>query len=203
MPDMSKKLHDFSMKRLLPLGIIFSSCLLILACENSQKDIDVWVKEREARETAIGVESYLSQEGKVKARLISTLMYRSLRDTQYLEFPNDLHVDFYDDSTEIETWLDAKYGKYYEALDKVYLRDSVVIITRNQDTLRCHYLWWDQNKGIFYTDSVATYRSPGNDIVGGLGMEATQDLKTVTFKHPIATLETNSGGFVEEPQPQE
>ena len=31
-------------------------------------------------------------------------------------FPNTLHVDFYNDSTKIETWLDSKYGKYFEKL---------------------------------------------------------------------------------------
>lgn len=195
-------LFQRKMTRIVLPAIFFTAIMLLMSCENSQKDIDVWLKERETRETAKGVESYLSQEGKLKAKLTAPLMYRSVRDTQYLEFPESLHVDFYDDSTKIETWLDAKYGKYFETLDKVYLRDSVVIITRNLDTLRCHYLWWDQNKGIFYTDSVATYRSPGNDIAGGLGMEATQDLKTVTFKQPIAVLEVNSGGFAEQPNPQ-
>ena len=176
--------------------------MLLAACENSQEDIDRFTQERETREIARGVESYLSQDGSLKARLVSPLMYRSLRDTQYLEFPTSLHVDFYNDSAQVETWLDSKYGKYFETLDKVYLRDSVVIITVNQDTLRCHYLWWDQNRGLFYTDSIATYRSPGQDITGGVGMEATQDLKTITFKKPIAVLEVNEGGFAEHQPPE-
>ena len=147
------------------------------------------------QEEATGIVGYLSQVGKMKAKLTAPLMLRVMADTQYVEFPRSLHVDFYDDSTKIETWLDSKYGKYFENYNKVYLRDSVVVITLKGDTLRCHDLWWDQNKGIFFTDSVASYRSPGNDITGGKGMEATQDLKTVKFKYPLGTVKISESGF--------
>jgi LPS export ABC transporter protein LptC len=172
-------------------------CCFFAGCENTQEEIDRWTKNKVMQEEATNIESYISQEGKMKAKLKAPLMYRVMADTQYVEFPNSLHVDFYDDSTKIETFLDSKYGKYFESLNKVYLKDSVIVITLKGDTLRCHDLWWDQNKEMFYTDSVATYRSPGNDITGGKGMEATQDLKTVKFKIPIGTVQINNSGFAE------
>jgi len=173
------------------------SCLFLLGCENKQAEIDVWFKEKVMREEAIDIESFISSEGKMKAKLTAPLMYRVMADTQYVEFPRTLHVDFYNDSTIIETRLDSKYGKYLENYNKVYLRDSVIVITVQGDTLRCHDLWWDQNKEMFYTDSVATYRSPGNDITGGKGMEATQDLKIVKFKYPLGTVKIADSGFPE------
>ena len=176
---------------------LFMSCCFFSSCENSPGDIAVWTKNKVMQEEAISIESYISQEGKMKAKLTAPLMLRVMADTQYVEFPRSLHVDFYDDSTKIETFLDSKYGKYFENLNKVYLRDSVVVITLKGDTLRCHDLWWDQNKEMFYTDSIATYRNPGNDITGGKGMEATQDLKTVKFKVPIGTVKINESGFAE------
>ena len=176
---------------------LFMSCCFVSSCENTQEEIDALTRTKVMQEEAINVESYLSQDGKMKAKLKAPLLLRVMADTQYVEFPRSLHVDFYDDSTKIETWLDSKYGKYFENYNKVYLRDSVVVITLKGDTLRCHDLWWDQNKGLFYTDSVATYRSPGNDITGGKGMEATQDLKTVKFKYPLGTVQINENGFPE------
>jgi hypothetical protein len=131
----------------------------------------------------------------MKAKLVAPLMYRVLADTLYVEFPHSLHVDFYDDSTKVESWVDAKYGKYFESLNKVYLRDSVVVISRNSDTLWCHDLWWDQNTQKFYTDNVAIYHSPANQVIGDKGMEATQDLKTVTFKYPNASMNMSDAGF--------
>ena len=176
---------------------LLTSCYFVCSCENTQEEIDALTKTKVMQEEATGILGYLSQDGKMKANLTAPLMLRVMADTQYVEFPRSLHVDFYDDSTKIETWLDSKYGKYFENYNKVYLRDSVVVITIKGDTLRCHNLWWDQNKGIFFTDSVATYRSPGNDITGGKGMEATQDLKTVKFKFPLGTVQINESGFPE------
>lgn len=176
---------------------LIMSCCFFSSCENTQEEIDKWTKNKVMQEEAISIESYISQEGKMKAKLKAPLMFRVMADTQYVEFPRSLHVDFYDDSTKIETYLDSKYGKYFENLNKVYLKDSVIVITLKGDTLRCHDLWWDQNKEMFYTDSIATYRSPGNDITGGKGMEATQDLKTVKFKVPLGTVRISESGFAE------
>ena len=173
------------------------SCCFFSSCENTQEEIDKWTKNKVMQEEAISIESYISQEGKMKAKLKAPLMLRVMADTLYVEFPRSLHVDFYNDSTKIETFLDSKYGKYFENLNKVYLRDSVVVITLKGDTLRCHDLWWDQNKEMFYTDSIATYRNPGNDIRGGKGMEATQDLKTVKFKEPLGTVQISESGFAQ------
>jgi len=173
------------------------SCCFVCGCENDERAIEEWTKDKKMVEEAIKVESYLSQEGKMKAKLVAPLMLRVLSDTVYVEFPRSLHVDFYNDSTRIESWLDARYGKYFETQNKVYLRDSVVVISVKGDTLRCRDLWWDQNRELFYTDSVATYRSPGNDITGGRGMEATQDFKSVTFKYPLGTVKIAGSGFAE------
>jgi LPS export ABC transporter protein LptC len=175
------------------------SCFFISACENSQKDIDAWTKNKDLKEEAIQVEALMSQGGNMKAKLKAPLMYRVTAtrsiDTSYLEFPKALHVDFYDDSARIETRLDCLYGKYFESLDKVYLRDSVVVITVKGDTLRSPDLWWDQNKGIFYTDKFAQYHAKDQQLVGNKGLIATQDLKTVTFQSPEGVMNLSSTGF--------
>lgn len=170
-------------------------CFFVVGCENDEKEIHELTKDVNLSEEAKDIESYISQEGQAKARLTAPLMYRSSKDTQYVEFPQSLHVDFYNDSLVVETILDSKYGKYYETYNKVYLRDSVVVITMKGDTLKSPDLWWDQNKGIFYTDKYAEYRSKDQQVQGHKGLEATQDLKTVTFKDPTAVLDVHSNGL--------
>ncbi len=122
-------------------------------------------------------------------------MIRVADDTIYAEFPHSLHCDFYDSTTKIETWLDAKYGKYYENLNKVYLRDSVVVISLKGDTLKCQDLWWDQNTKLFFTDNYAEYLSPDKKLYPGKGLEATQDFTRVTFRYPTGILKAKEGGF--------
>ena len=119
----------------------------------------------------------------------SSIIFQGSNSSPYL------HCDFYDDSTQLETWLDSKYGIYYENLNKVYLRDSVVVITVKGDTLKSPDLWWDQGTKMFYTDKYATYHGVGKNIYGGKGMEATQDLKRIMFKETTGNLKVSENGF--------
>ncbi len=169
--------------------------LVFGACENKQKDIDTWTKDVTLKEEAINVESMLSQDGKLRATLKAPFMRRVFGDTVYAEFPKSLHCDFYDNNNVIESWLDCRYGKYFENLGKVYLRDSVLVITTKGDTLKAPDLWWDQNTKRFYTDKYATYHAPGKQLYGTVGLEATQDLTSIIFKKPVGTVKVNESGM--------
>ena len=65
-------------------------------------------------------------------------------DSSFMEFPNTLHVDFYNDSIKIESTLDAMYAKYLESQKKIFLKDSVMVINlQTGDTLKSQELWWE------------------------------------------------------------
>ena len=170
--------------RLVSACVFFLAIFLLTGCENDEKLIKDLTDNKVMVEEARNIESFLSQDGKLKARLTAPLMLRVLDDTMYIEFPNSLHCDFYDDSARRETWLDCKYGKYFENEGKVYLRDSVMVINTKGDTLRSPDLWWDQNKKIFYTDNPATYHGINRKIYGEKGLVATQDLTSIIFNSP-------------------
>ena len=169
--------------------------LFFSSCENDPKEIEDWTKKAELREEAKTIESYLSQSGVMKAKLTAPLMYRYQRDTIYTEFPNTLHVDFYDDSVRVESWLTANYGIYYDNLNKVFLRDSVTVINNEGDTLRTPELWWDQNSQKFYTDKPARLDGKDKHLTGTQGLEATQDLKVIQFKYPIGPFDIKEGNL--------
>ena len=161
---------------------LFLACCFFCSCENDDAAIEEWTKSVVMVEEARNIETYFSQNGTLKARLRAPLMIRAQDDTVYTEFPNTLHVDFYDTLAIRESWLDAKYGNYYENLNKVLLRDSVTVINTKGDTLMTSELWWDQNAKKFYTDKPVTYNSTTRNIRGSEGLEASQDLTDVTFK---------------------
>ena len=76
------------------------------------------------------ITAYMSESAKVKARLTAPYMRRNEVDSPYVEFPQSLHVDFYNDSMTIASVMDARYGKWLELQSKVLLRDSVVVKIR-------------------------------------------------------------------------
>ncbi len=181
-------------KKILFIAAFNLGCFFLFGCENDVKKVDEWTKKVVLKEEAINVNSQLSQGGKIKAILKAPLMYRVTSDTLYVEFPKSLHCDFYNDSTKlIETFLDCRYGKYLESYNKVYLKDSVVVINIKGDTLRTPELWWDQNTKLFYTDKPSEYVSKDKKLYPKFGIEATQDFKRVTFKQPTGTIIMKDG----------
>jgi len=160
------------------IAALFWGCIFLQACVNDEKDVKEFFQRKLGVDEAHDIESYLSQGGKMKARLRSPLMYRYQDTLPRVEFPKTLHVDFFDDSTKIESQLNAMYGRYLEGKNKVFLRDSVVVFNmKNHDTLKCKELWWDQNKQRFYTDKPVRIHRP-DMIMIGVGLSAPQDFKS-------------------------
>lgn len=155
----------------------------VYACENDRSVVEGGTERKPSIEEALNVQSLLSQNGNLRARLVAPYMIRYTLDTTYVEFPKTLHVNFYDSLGRVESQLDALYGKYLETRSRVYLRDSVVVFNVKGDTLWSPDLWWDQNTKKFYTDSLVRIHRKDQRIIGGRGMEATQDLNDVTIYH--------------------
>ena len=163
-----------------------SSCFFMTSCEN---DIDT-VKALGARVDGIDVGKdvaiYISNDGKLGAKLTAPLMNRYLVDSsKMIEFPISIHVDFYKDSNQIESQLTAKYAKYKEEENIVYLKEDVVIFNTLGDTLWCKEIYWDQNTGKFYTekDVVVKQHNPLAKIYGK-GLEANQNLTDIRIFKP-------------------
>jgi LPS export ABC transporter protein LptC len=175
--------------------IIWIFVLGLFACENNEQVLTDWTRNIQLREEASDMESYLSQGGSLRAKLKAPKMYRVSADTVYAEFPNTLHCDFYNAARELESRLDSRYGIYYENLNRVFLRDSVVVITTKGDTLLTQQLWWDQNTQLFSTDKPVTYKAPGKRIYAAEGVEASQDLSRITFRKTVGTMRVDDSGM--------
>ncbi len=165
------------------LAALFLGCFFVWSCENDMREVQNFNKKSIGIEEGKEIESYLSQEGKVKAKLMAPIMLRYLADTPKVEFPKTLRVDFFNDSTKVESKLFAKYGRYLENENKVFLRDSVIVFNILGDTLFCQELYWDQDKSIFYTDKNVIIHKPDQKVYGS-GLVADQSFKWFTIKHP-------------------
>ncbi|HOA36758.1 MAG TPA: LPS export ABC transporter periplasmic protein LptC [Flavihumibacter sp.] len=171
------------------------AAMLFCGCENSMEDIKKLTEKRDAVEEALKVESYLSQGGQMKAKLTAPVMNRHVTDSPYIEFPQSLHVDFFDDSTKVENQLFARFGRYRENEGKVLLRDSVVVFNIRRDTMRTNELWWDQNKGIFYTDKPVDIHQPDKIVHSEGGLEADQSFNWYVLRQNVGTMAVPKGGF--------
>ena len=187
-------INSSSRKKILKAAIL-CSCLFVFGCENDEGEIKKWTIKKDMVDEVRNVQSIFSQRGVLKAILVSPLMLQYQTDTIAVEFPKTLHVDFFDSTGKKESQLDARYGKFFQSLNKVFLRDSVVVANIKGDTLRCPELWWDQNTGKFYTDSIVRLRMVDKTI-HGKGMQADQDLSNVSIFQPTGIILMKEGdGF--------
>ncbi len=155
-------------------------CFFVYSCENSPEAFKELNSRGTGVEEAKGVDIIYSLGAKTKAKLTAPLMLRH-QDTipPYLEFTKTVHADFYDDSLQIESKMDAHYARYMETESKVFLRDSVVVFNVKGDTLYCDELYWDRARTgqEFYTDKPVRIRTRTH-ILDGDGLDAPQDFKT-------------------------
>lgn len=161
---------------------IVTGCFFVCSCENSMEEVRDLGRKKISQDVALNVESYMSQNAVVKAKLTSPIMTRTEIDTPLIEFPKSLHVTFYNDSIKPESYLFAKYGRYLERQGKVLLKDSVIVFNVKGDTLFTDELWWDRNQELFYTSKRVLIKQPyDQQFIGENGMEADQTFKKWTL----------------------
>ena len=163
------------------LAAVFSGCFFLCSCENKLSDIEKFNQKDIAIEEGKNVVIKYSIAGKKKAILTGPVMYRVQDTVPYIEFPKNIHVDFFDIRDSIDSKLDAKYARYKESQSKVFLKDSVQklkVINVKGDTLYCDELYWDRSHTgtEFYTDKKVRIRTR-TEVIDGIGMEARQDFK--------------------------
>ena len=177
---------------------VLSGCFFVCGCHNDYQEVQDLAKKKTPVDKVTNVESYLSQNGAVRAKLTAPLMTIVRKDTPKTEFPKTLHVDFYDSTVNIQSKLFAKYGLYYNNKHLIFLRDSVVFFNMQGDTILTEELWWDQDKELIYTNVPVHIRKPLGEKLDGTGMTADQNFNHYTIfnaKGPInvpdSTLPTN------------
>jgi LPS export ABC transporter protein LptC len=178
-------------------ALMILSCIFLWGCENDADKIkNLSVKKVGVEEARTVVLNY-TIGGKTKAILHAPLMLNVAESVPYVEFPLTLHADLYNDSSKIESTLDAHYGKYKQFQSIVFLKDSVVVINMGKgDTLLCDELYWDRNRTgkEFYTDKPVRIRTK-TEVISGKGMEASQDFRNWRILESVGTISVPAAKF--------
>jgi LPS export ABC transporter protein LptC len=165
---------------------LMSSCFFMASCENNINDVKALNSKVGGIDIGKDVTISMSAGGKMNAKLSAPIMKKYLQDSgKMIEFPNTIKVDFYKDSSKIESKLRADYAHYIQEENKFFLRGNVIVYNVKGDTLWCKEMYWDQNTSKFHTDKevVIKQHNPISKIYG-LGFEANQDLTDITIIKP-------------------
>ena len=100
-------------------AIALLACFLVSSCVNDEMKVKALFQKKLGVDEAVNIESYMSQGGKMKAKLTAPLMLRYQDTSARVEFPKTLHVDFFDSTLQIESRLDALFAIYYESRNTI------------------------------------------------------------------------------------
>lgn len=154
-------------------GFLF---LLVFSCKNKPSEIhDLLGKVNFTEDKAEGVVIIFSEHGKVKARLFATeFIINEHAKPPFMDARKGLRIESYDDSTQVQSTLTAKYARYYMQQGNILIRDSILVVNKKGERLATEELVWNENLKKFYTEKFVRIKTP-TQVMFGDGLEANQD----------------------------
>ncbi|SFU27713.1 LPS export ABC transporter protein LptC [Pustulibacterium marinum] len=166
---------------------------MFFSCENNLSELQkLNLQEKFPVGEAVNFKLTYTDSTRVKAILTSPLNYDySNQEFGYSEFPNGLHIDFFDDNQN-KTTVDANYGILYNDTNLVELQDSVVIKTHEGKILKTNKLFWDQKDEWIYTDEAFQFTDPvEGTVMNGVGMDFNRDFTIVNAHETTGVMYLN------------
>ena len=160
--------------------------IMLFACKNDMETISSFtVDDSLPSETAKDVELIYSDSGNVMIKLITPKLNRYINDDPYIEFPEGLHLYFYDDSAMVvKSELTANYGINWENRKVMEVKDDVVLTNhKKQEVMNTEHVVWDQKTKRIYSE-VFVKRTTPDGVIFGEGFEADESMSTWKLKQP-------------------
>lgn len=158
---------------------------MLFACKNDMKTISsLSTSDTMPTETARNIEVFYSDSGDVVIKLVSPTLNRYQKEEPYLEFPDGLHLIFYDSLKNVKTELTANYGISWENKKIMEVKDDVVIRDYEKDeVINTEHMIWDQRQRKIYSNAFVK-RTTSEGVLYFDGFDADETFSTYTFRKP-------------------
>jgi len=189
MTKLFQKIKDTNTLKTLQ-GILF---LFLVACQNKTEEIKELTDKLSMQEDkAYGVTIIYSEQAHVKAQLYATeFVHNAQAKPSYFDAKKGLKIEFFDDSTHVESTLTARYARYYDQEGNILIRDSIVVVNKKGEQLQTEELVYSQKLKKFYTDKPVKIITPEQTLYGD-GLEANEDFSAYTIKNIKGTLSVDN-----------
>lgn len=175
--------HISKLTRTLLPGILLFA--MVIGCKNDPKEINALVtKGAQQEDKAEDVTILYSDNGHVKMKLYAKEFVKNdVAKPPYTEMRRGLKVEFFDDSLNVESTLNARYARYYEKQNNILIRDSIVIVNKKGEKLNTEELVWNQSAKKLFTQKFVKITTP-TQVMYGDGLEANEDFTWYRILNP-------------------
>ena len=149
----------------------------LISCTNDPDLVQEFVSDKQQPiEKIKGAELLHTENGKVKVKVVASIIERFQDIQPSLIFPDHLEVYFYNDSSQLQSTLIANYASIDEEKKVMCAQNNVLLISSDDKKLETDELIWDEKKNKIYTDKKVKITT-GKEVVYGEGFTSTPDFK--------------------------
>jgi LPS export ABC transporter protein LptC len=165
-------------------GLLLVMVLGLFSCENDMQQINLTNQaDTLVVETIKDLEVVQSEFGKVSFILTSPHLDRFEGPDPYIEFPEGVHIVFYDSLMSVKSELRANYGISWEKRNVMEARNDVEVINHQKnETLNTEHLIWERNEKRIYTDAFVKITTPDKTIFGENGLVSDERFESWKLK---------------------
>lgn len=175
--------------------LILSLLLLVVTagCRNERK-IDVADKinpRRMATMTTKNVATFISDSGIVQYKIVAPLwqVFDEV-DTPYWTFPQGLYLEKFDPYFHVIATVAADSARFFKNQRTWRLDGHVEMTKAPKDLFLTEQLFWDQRRGIIYSDSFIHIETPTH-VLEGMGFESDERLSSYRVIKPQGIFPVN------------
>jgi len=159
------------------LLIILPLFAILFSCANDMEVVNKFIdEETEPDLIGVRVEVLRSDSARLQMKLVAPrfIQFASASE-QRDEFPEGLHVWYYEKSGELRAEITANWAIHDVATDLWEARSNVVITDKDGKKLETEQLFWDPKKGEVYSNKFTKITSEDGTIATGDTFTANQD----------------------------
>jgi LPS export ABC transporter protein LptC len=140
-------------------------------------------------EEAFDIEVLYSDSGYIRMKLNAPeiIRYASLEDP-YTEYPQGLHVMFYNDSGAVTTELSGEYAIQYPNKGITEAQKNVVVINEKGEKLQTEKLIWKEQEKLIFTEEFVRITTE-NEQLTGYGLQANQTFSWYKIMKPAGIID--------------
>ena len=156
------------------LLFVFLGCVFC-SCENNQEEVKrITQVNTEPLETIKGLETFYSDSGRVKVRVMAPELLKKTHPEPVTELPKGVNIDFYDQDMKVEARLTSCYAIHHENERKWEAKNDVVVVNQKGEQLNTELLVWDERAEKLISNEQVKITTR-EEIIYGRGFEANQD----------------------------
>jgi LPS export ABC transporter protein LptC len=163
----------------------------IFSCENKEEVISFTPGDLTLEKTK-DVEILYSDSAVVSIRIKApALIFHTLASDPFQEFPEGIHIDFFNPQGKITSTLTADYAARYQAKKLTFLRKNVRWESVNNEVMESQELTWNEETQNLYTNKFVVIATP-TDTVFSQGFNADQSFNQVQMRAIDGSMEVKN-----------